>query len=224
MKVTTDACLFGAWVAKEIQSLEGKISIADIGAGTGLLSLMIAQQNPVVRLEAIEIDRESYEQANENVKQSPWSDKITLHHGDAVKLQFPSKFDVIISNPPFYENELKSEDARKNIAHHNEGLLFSRLMELIKENLVQDGHFFLLLPYKRNEEIIRFLKGNDFTANKIVLVKPTVNSNYFRILLHGSLNKNEHNETILDEIAIKNEKQEYTSSFTRLLKDYYLYL
>jgi tRNA1Val (adenine37-N6)-methyltransferase len=110
------------------------------------------------------------------------------------------------------------------ILHHNEGLLFSRLMELIKENLVQDGHFFLLLPYKRNEEIIRFLKGNDFTANKIVLVKPTVNSNYFRILLHGSLNKKEHNETILDEIVIKNEHQEYTSSFTRLLKDYYLYL
>ncbi len=225
MKVTTDSCLFGAWVAKKMAEHTGtSIQLLDIGTGTGLLSLMLAQKNTGCTIDAIEIDRNAYEQALENVMNSPWKEKIHVLHADIKLFEPRKKYDIIISNPPFYEKELKAEDENKNIAHHNAGLSFSELFEIIKRQLSPEGYFYLLLPYKRNEEIRKLVFEHRFELSQLVLVRQSVNHGYFRIMLCGRLPSEKKEETVLDEMAIKDNNDNYTPSFTSLLKDYYLYL
>src|SRR5258705_6346666 len=132
MKVTTDACLFGAWVAIEAGILESEDgSILDIGAGTGLLSLMLAQKTNV-SIDSVEIDEAAAKQARENADASPWKERIFVMPGDAKYMAYTlcKNFDIIISNPPFYENELASPDHHKNIAHHDGGLLLDELLQV----------------------------------------------------------------------------------------------
>lgn len=225
MKVTTDSCLFGAWVAKKMAEHTGtSIQLLDIGTGTGLLSLMLAQKNTGCTIDAIEIDRNAYEQALENVMNSPWKEKIHVLHADIKLFEPRKKYDIIISNPPFYEKELKAEDENKNIAHHNAGLSFSDLFEVIKRQLSPEGYFYLLLPYKRNEEVRKLVFEHRFELSQLVLVRQSVNHGYFRIMLCGRLPSEKKEETVLDEMAIKDNNDNYTPSFTSLLKDFYLYL
>ena len=171
MKVTTDACLFGAWVAKELQSrTEAETKLLDLGAGTGLLSLMIAQANPVFTIEGIEIDKECCEQSKENADRSVWKERITNHYGDAATFPYHKKYDVIVSNPPFYKNEWKSVNEKKNIAHHSQSLSLDELCSLIKRNLSGSGVFYLLLPYKRKTDIEILLKNLIFLFNVVKIV------------------------------------------------------
>ena len=225
MKVTTDGCLFGGWVSEEIKNEKLKINKSlDIGTGTGLLSLILAQKNPAITIHAIEIDKDAGKQARENIDASPWKDRIDILEGNVKDYSFPEKFDLIISNPPFYENELKSESQKKNIAHHSENLTLEELLSIIKKNLNRNGHFYLLLPTKRNEEISSFFIKNKLQISKMIFVRQSINHDYFRILLSGKHKQDELSEIELDEISICDEKQEYTKEFTELLKDYYLYL
>ena len=134
MKVTTDACLFGAWVAEEINNEELKINnCLDIGAGTGLLSLMIAQKNQETGITGVEIDEDAGKQAKENINASPWKARIDILEGDVKNHDFPEKFDLIISNPPFYENEIRSATDSKNVAHHSENLSLKELLAIRNE-------------------------------------------------------------------------------------------
>src|SRR5438874_7177882 len=104
MKVTTDACLFGAWVAGKMKNDKLKIkNVLDVGAGTGLLSLMLAQKDTLLKIDTIEIDQESYEQAKENASSSPFADRVNVIHADVKIFPFIRKYDVVMSNPPFYE-------------------------------------------------------------------------------------------------------------------------
>lgn len=231
MKVTTDSCLFGAWVAETINNSEpvrpaGGLIInncVDIGTGTGLLSLMLAQKyNGLIH--SIEIDSSAAEQAKENIDASPFAEKIQIIHVDAKEFLFEKKYDIMISNPPFYEKELKGHDDQKNIAHHNEGLLLSELLEIIKQNLKAEGTFFLLLPFKRTEEIKKLITDKELSISKMIFVRQTTEHDYFRIMISGTHYVANEIETVIDEIAIKDEKGDYTSSFNDLLKDYYLHL
>lgn len=228
MKVTTDACLFGAWVASNLKpgtkSQEPVASnLLDIGTGTGLLALMLAQEVNCP-IDAIEIDKDAFEQASGNVAASPWADRIKVIHADAKEFEFLHAYDVIMSNPPFYEKELKGDDHKKNMAHHNAGLLLPELLKIIKENLSPPGHFFLLLPFKRNEEIRKLLLEQELALEQITFVRQTVNHDYFRMMISGKLRPEIPAETIISEIAIKGSDGEYTSDFISLLKDYYLHL
>jgi len=224
MKVTTDACLFGAWVAEKVKSEKLKIkNCLDIGAGTGLLSLMLAQKCDAA-IDAIEIDEEAAAQAIENEELCSFKNQIKVVNSDIREYSFEKKYDVIISNPPFYENELKSYSSKKNTAHHSNDLSLQELMAIIKSNLSPNGRFFLLLPFKREDEIRKLLVSNDLNLLQLVLVKQSLNHGYFRIMLMGSLQDNDFIETTFDEISIWNEQQQYTEEFTELLKDYYLYL
>lgn len=228
MKVTTDGCLFGAWVAEKVKSMprgkSGGLNSLDVGGGTGLLSLMIAQKNPELQIDAIELDEEAAIQAKENALASPWKNHINVILADARSFEFPSKYDIIVSNPPFYENELKGDNKKKNLAHHNEGLLLPELLSLIRKNLNPSGQFFLLLPYKRNLEIKDLILEHEFDISEMVFVRQSVKHDYFRIMLCGNLDKHESTETIIDELSIWDEKQQYTGEFVELLRDYYLYL
>ena len=232
MKVTTDSCLFGAWTANRIKNEKpvrppgGLISnnVLDIGTGTGLLALMYAQNDPQVHIDAIETDKEAFQQASENIAASPWKDRIKTFHSDAMKFDFLSRYDVIISNPPFYENESKADDKKKNIARHNEGMLFHELITVIKKTLAQTGTFYLLLPFKRNDEIKHFFTDHEFIIEEMVFIRQSVNHGYFRIMLSGTHRSGNPVETRINEISICNDQQQYSAEFIDLLKEYYLNL
>ncbi len=226
MKVTTDGCLLGAWVSRELEIISrkpGTCNFLDIGTGTGLLAIMLAQANEAC-IDGIEIDKEAFDQATKNATASPWADRIKILHADVTKFELPVLYDAIVCNPPFYENELKGNDAKKNIAHHNEGLLLPQLLTVIKKNLKPGGLFYLLLPYKRTEEIKKLFSENGLGIQQLTFVRQSVMHNYFRIIVKGKLNQEKLIETMIDEIAIKNDNDKYTTAFATLLKDYYLHL
>jgi tRNA1Val (adenine37-N6)-methyltransferase len=225
MKVTTDACLFGAWAAEEINNEQLRINnCLDIGTGTGLLSLMLAQKNNEVLVDAIEIDKDAADQAKENAASSPWKERIDIINAEAKGFSFKAKYDLIISNPPFYENELRSGSERKNVAHHSENLTLKNVLNIIKDNLNTDGGFFLLLPYKRNEEISRLFKDHQLHVAKILFVRQSIQHDYFRIFIKGDMKTSARQETEFQEISVWDENQQYTGEFIGLLKDYYLLL
>jgi tRNA1Val (adenine37-N6)-methyltransferase len=225
MKVTTDSCLFGAWVANNIkQEGLGIQNCIDIGTGTGLLSLMLSQKNKL-SIEAIEIDEAAAKQAAENIEHSPWCNSITVQQCDIKNFYSEKKYDCIISNPPFYESDLKGSNQQKNIAHHNEGLKLPELLHIIYERLSDNGIFFLLLPYKRYAEIKEQCNARQLKISTTVLVKQTAAHPYFRIIISG--NKITAEQAAIagtEEITITDSNKEYTNQFTELLRDYYLYL
>jgi len=222
MKVTTDGCLFGAWVAKSL-SVDSQLEVFDAGTGTGLLSLMLAQKHPALKIDSVEIDKEAYRQAKENVQVAPFGGGINVIHGDLRTFIFQKKYDIIISNPPFYEKEIKSGNEKKNMAHHHAALLIEELLSIIKKIIAPKGSFYLLLPFKRNKEIQSLLKTQSLFISQLILIRQSVNHDYFRIMLKGEMTDG-HAETSIDEISIWNEQQQYTDAFRDLLKDYYLNL
>jgi len=224
MKVTTDACLFGGWIAEEDKTQKKTRKALDVGTGTGLLSMMYAQKNSEAIIDAIEIDHDAFTQASENVASSPFSARISVVHGDVKAFSFRKKYDCIVSNPPFYEKEIRSGNERKNIAHHHTGLLLEELLEIIRQHLSPLGTFYLLLPYKRNEEIKKILVEQNLFVSKIVFVKQSTKHNYFRIMIAGKLNQESKMETLIEEISICDDQQQYMEEFKELLNDYYLYL
>jgi tRNA1Val (adenine37-N6)-methyltransferase len=222
MKVTTDSCFFGAWAAEEIKNEELKIkNVLDIGTGTGLLSLMIAQKNDL-KIDAVEIDREASQQAKENVEASPWKNRIYIFNEDIRSFKPAKKYDCIISNPPFYEKELASEVQTKNIAHHSEQLTITEVLRIIKAHLSEDGIFFLMYPFKRNKEIEQLLTENELYVLRSVSLRQTTKHSPFRVVIKGTSRKEISTGTA--SMSVWDEHQQYTKSFVDLLKDYYLYL
>jgi tRNA1Val (adenine37-N6)-methyltransferase len=219
MKVCTDACLFGAYIANEIQQLPVK-NILDIGTGTGLLTLMLAQETSAA-IDAVEIDAAAFTQAKQNIEQSPWKEKIAIYNSDILKFQTNKKYDCIISNPPFFEADLKSTDEKKNFAKHDTSLTFTALLNIVDANLSADGFFAVLLPFHRSNYFEEEAVKINFHLAKKILIKQTPKHNHFRSILVFSRIKT---ATVPEELIIKNEDGNYTVEFISLLKDYYLYL
>jgi tRNA1Val (adenine37-N6)-methyltransferase len=219
MKVCTDSCLFGAWVADKIEKkIINPKTILDIGAGTGLLSLMLAQKSNAI-VNAVEIDKNSFEQTKKNFTSSPWHQRLQVFHQDIKEWKAKLKYDFIISNPPFYENDLKSNTLNKNIAKHHEKLTLKELIQCIQNNIADNGNFAILLPYHRTEYFKTIGIENGFYLQEKLIVKQTPVHSFFRgILLFSTKETNE----IYSDLSIKNEEGNYTNEFQKLLKDYYL--
>ncbi len=219
MKVCTDACLFGAYIAEEIQQ-HPVFNILDIGTGTGLLSLMLAQKTST-QIDAVEIDRQAYEQAEENIGQSKYSKSITAFHCSIADFLPDNKYDVIISNPPFFEDDLLSANEKNNSAKHNSTLTLQQLLNNIDRLLNATGFFAVLLPHHRSNYFEEEAAKLNFHLTKKNLVKQTPQHNYFRAILIFSRSKSIAQKI---ELTIKNEGGDYSEEFIELLKDYYLYL
>lgn len=221
MKVCTDSCLFGAWVADKMErKCINARNILDIGSGTGLLSLMIAQKFSGT-IDAIEINESAYLQTKENFIKSPWNARLRSIYGDVKSWNNPVKYDFIVSNPPFFENDLISPDQNKNEAKHRTSLSLKALLESIKNNLIVHGNFALLLPYHRIQYFKDLAREKYVYLSEELMIKQTPNHSYFRgILLFGT----KHTSTVSNELIIKDTHGNYTQSFQILLKDYYLNL
>lgn len=218
MKVCTDACLFGAWVAAKVHSwqLTGTKKIIDIGTGTGLLSLMLAQQTDCL-IDAIEINTDAATQANENVKTSPWNNSIRVHQANILDWKQVS-YDLIISNPPFYENDLKSTDTSRNLALHDAGLTLTSLFQQAEKLLITTGNFAVLLPAYRLSEALNLGKQCGFIAVETVKLCQTEKHSPFRVMIWFGREQSIEKEY---SILIK-DKGIYSATFVRLLRDYYL--
>lgn len=213
MKVCTDACIQGAFTAARMPAVA---KVLDIGTGTGLLSLMLAQQSAAA-IDAIELDEQAALQAAANFEASPWGDRLNVILCD-VREHVGVKYPFIITNPPFYENDLKSPSHTRNAAMHAVSLGYEELLAAISRLLSKDGSFSILLPY---EGFQRFREmASSFSLRELLLVRQTPAHDYFRAVgifgPSGDLNT--------AEIAIYDAQRKYTPEFSALLQQYYLYL
>ena len=236
MKVCTDACLFGAWVAKQ-PSLETAHSIVDIGTGTGLLSLILAQvtHKNNTKITAVEIESQAATEASSNFNLSKWSERLMLVNASiqnytanfTAAADENSPFDIIITNPPFYEGDLKSPDTNKNKAAHSTELSWTSLVENSSSLLKEEGHFFVLVPSLRAYTMQKLAEANHMYLAEEVLVYNDAKHLPFRSFLHFQKNSNTQdkgNSVFRNNIVIKNADNTYSTAFTELLKDYYLHL
>lgn len=229
MKVCTDACLFGAVVARNMQAASGKTAtgidastpnMLDIGCGTGLLSLMLAQKTNAV-IDAIEISKDAFLQARDNILSSPWKNRIQVIHADVKAYAFTKQYDLIVSNPPFYEHHLRSPEEEKNLARHDESLTYKDLIHIIYRILSPDGWFAVLIPYHQSDGVIQLAKNAGLFLHHHISVKSTPKHHYFRSICQFSIKQ--PCQVTEEELIVKKEDS-YTEEFSVLLNDYYLNL
>lgn len=215
MKLGTDAVLLGAFV----KAANAKL-ILDIGTGSGIIALMTAQKSSA-DIHAIDIDEDSFFQAKDNFNNSKWSDKFTAFNISLQKysLKTKLKYDLIVCNPPFFINSLKSIDKRKNISKHNDLLSFDDLISGTKKLLSPKGNFSIILPF--NESLIFTEKAtkNLLFANKSISIKPKTNKAVNRVIMNFSFYQT---TPLLETLTIRNNDNTYTAEYIELTKDFYL--
>ncbi len=216
MKVCTDACIQGAFTAGFVKNAP---RVLDIGTGTGLLSLMLAQQSPAA-IDALELDEAAFRQAAANFEASPWQSRLRAIHADVRDFQPGTPYAFIVTNPPFYENDLKSPDSRRNTAMHTTTLDYETLLTAIRRLLAPDGRFSVLLPYTGFQRFREMAEAAGFTLQELLEVRQTTGHGFFRSVgIFG-----EGGVTHTREMSVYDAQRQYTPGFTALLKDYYLYL
>lgn len=221
MKVTTDASVFGAWVAEQLRKQGDRpVNILDIGTGTGLLSLMLAQALPKARIIGVEIDPEAAAEATRNVQNSPWHDRIEIRRADILDDSLPHTFDHIVSNPPFYEQDLTGPDNRKNQAFHQSSLSFESWIRCLDRDLSEEGNFFVLLPDKRTEERMTLLEKKGYCVQKQVDLFHESGRPRLRVFLSG--NQGPQKPLSAEPIYIQQQEGQYSGRIRELLRDYYL--
>ena len=215
MKVGTDGVLLGSWA-----SAPECYRILDIGTGTGLIALMSAQRFSGATVEAVEIDATAASEAKENFEKSPWSDRLTLHHCRIQDFSSEEYFDLIISNPPFFENSKHSGDSAKDLARHTDQLAFTELIFAANNLMKEKGTFSVIIPAKQSEKFARLSQAQGLFCNKICRVKPTESKEPIRAMMN--FNKFKTNREEEELIIEENGRHNYSSEYIRLTEDFYL--
>lgn len=217
MKVGTDGVLLGAWA-----DITNAKTILDIGTGTGLIAIMMAQRiSSQAIIDAVEIDNNAVAQAKENIVQSPWSSCINLYHAAIQDYQpMPLKtYDMIISNPPFFLSGSKSDQASRNKARHTELLTHTDLLQAVERLLSENGQFSLILPTNEGYQFINEAREYGLCAKQIVEIKPKLDKPVERLLIELSRNNSNPAKSTL---TIQYEKRNhYTPDYIALTKDFY---
>ncbi len=215
MKVCTDSCLLGAWTAERIN---GAATVLDIGAGTGLLSLMLAQKSKA-RIECIETDHDAALQALENIAGSPWRGRVHLTEADVRTFEFKRRYDFVISNPPFYESDLHSPQEQKNKARHETSLSLEELIRALHSCLDPLGSFSILLPFHRSDYFENLALNNGFFLRERWIIRQTPKHDPFRSICLFSYEK--QNTVIGQDMYIKDQSGKYSTEFKLLMNDFY---
>ncbi|SHM63262.1 tRNA1Val (adenine37-N6)-methyltransferase [Chitinophaga jiangningensis] len=221
MKVCTDACIQGAFTAQYLVHHGVAVKrILDIGTGTGLLSLMLAQVHPAA-ITAVELDPGAALQARENFNASPWQERLDVQEVDVRQLPVSEKFDFIISNPPFYESALKSGHQQKDKAMHATSLGYSELLEAIGMHLKPGASFSILLPYVEFQAFRALAASKGYHLHQLLQVRQSMKHGYFRAV---GIFSAAARETSITDMDIRDMENQYTPAFIALLKAYYLKL
>lgn len=219
-KVGTDSVLLGAWA--DIPS--NCKNILDVGTGSGLLALMLAQRTLYdTHIHAIDIDEQAIKQAQLNFNNSEWTNRLTLQHTSLQAFTSQSKFDLIISNPPYFENALKSNNNQRNIARHTDSLSLQELFTWSANLLNEEGILSIIIPFQQLD-IAQSLAANYLLVPvKTTKVKGNKNANYKRALISFCFQKEQQNfKAITDELLIEVSRNVYTDDYKELTKDFYL--
>ena len=218
MKIGTDGVLLGAWSPFN----NNTYNILDIGAGTGLIALMLAQRSHAEHIDAIEIDDDAYEQCVENFEESPWGDRLFCYHAgldEFVEEMEDEEYDLIVSNPPFYSENYSSGNEQRDKARFTESMPFEELIEAAALLLSENGIFAVIIPFKEEEKFKAIAAEQGLFPAKILRVKGTPETEIKRSLLAFT---RQHAETVVDELIIETVRHQYTSEYTALTKDFYL--
>jgi tRNA1Val (adenine37-N6)-methyltransferase len=218
MKVGTDGVLLGAWTPIQHRPF----SVLDIGSGTGILALMLGQRSTAEQIDAIEIDEEAFEQCVENFENSPWSDRLYCYHAglDEFMEEPEDEYDLIVSNPPFYSEDYKTESEQRDLARFQDALPFEDLIEAASVLLSENGIFSVIIPHKEETKFIGLAKECNLFPFKITRVKGTPTAEIKRSLLAFSFA--EKTNFPIDELIIETARHQYTEDYIALTKEFYL--
>ncbi|MHC0444143.1 tRNA1(Val) (adenine(37)-N6)-methyltransferase [Flavobacterium sp. 3-218] len=218
MKVGTDGVLLGAWTPIS----HHPFSVLDIGAGTGIIALMIAQRSSAEQIDALEIDEDAYEQAVENFESSPWGDRLFCFHAglDEFIEEPEDEYDLIVSNPPFYAEDYKTENEQRDLARFQDAMPFEEIVEAADLLLSENGILAIIIPFKEEEKFISLAKEAELYPIKITRVKGTPTSEIKRSLL--AFSRNEISEIEVNELVIEIDRHVYTPQYIELTKEFYL--
>ncbi len=212
LKVTTDACVLGA-----ISETENPNTILDIGTGTGLIALMLAQKYPNSKIKAVEIQKTIFHQAKSNVSESIYHKQIEVLHGDIKNLAFEHQFDLIVCNPPYFKNHLAAKNQAKQIALHNDFLSFEDLYFAALKHLENDGLFYVIYPLS---EFLKFknIAHNLYLQTEVIIYnKP---NQIHRVV--GFFSKNSNVKCFQKSMLLHTSDNTRTKEFAELMFDYYL--
>ena len=220
MKVGTDAVLLGAWCSLE----NYPDSILDVGSGTGIIALMLAQRCDAMTIDAIEIDENAHEQCVENFELSDWADRLFCYNASfeefvAEMSAEEEKYDVIISNPPFYADAFETEDNARNKARFTSSLTFEDLIIGASKLLSSSGEFSVIIPFKEEQKFAELAKQHSLFLNKVCRVKGNATSEIKRSLMTFSFQEKTIEESAL---VIEISRHQYTKEYISLTKDFYL--
>jgi len=216
MKVGTDGVLLGAWVQPGNSQ-----RILDIGTGTGLISLMMAQRSDAV-IDAIDIDEHATRQADENFGLSPWSGRLHAVHRSLQEFSShtPDRYDLIVSNPPYFMGAHPAPSEARNIARHmDDALSIEELAMCVKKLLKPDGRFCVILPYMEGMKFLEFAESIGLYASHLTKVKTKIEKQEKRLMMEFTLTRNKLEE---DELVIQEEDMTYTQQYIDLTSEYYM--
>ena len=227
MKIGTDGVLLGAWTPIE----NNPFSILDIGTGTGIIALMLAQRSSASQIDALEIDEDAYEQATDNFENSPWNDRLFCFHAgldefveepedDPSNSELAQQYDLIVSNPPFYSEDYKSSNDQRDLARFQDAMPFEDLIEAAALLLSENGIFTVIIPFKEEENFLALATAYELYPLKITRVKGTPTTEIKRSLL--AFSRNHTTNFAIDELIIETARHIYTQEYIALTKDFYL--
>ncbi|MFD1161061.1 tRNA1(Val) (adenine(37)-N6)-methyltransferase [Hwangdonia seohaensis] len=217
MKIGTDSVLLGTWCSLK----NNPFSVLDIGAGTGVISLMLAQRSNAELIDAIEIDDNAYEQCVDNFEASPWGDRLFCYHAslEAFTEEIEDKYDVIVSNPPFYSEDYKTEKKARDLARFTDAMPFEHLVDSVSKLLSEHGTFSVIIPFKEESKLIELASRAHLFPNNLLHVKGHPNSEIKRSLIEFSFRES---AIKTDALIIETERHQYTKEYINLTKDFYI--
>ena len=221
MKIGTDGVLLGAWSSLE----HNPDSILDIGTGTGLIALMLAQRSDADLIDALEIEENAYEQSVENFEKSDWGDRLFCYHSAfdefVEEMQDEEKYDLIISNPPFFSEDYKTGNDNRDKARFADALPLTELIEGASLLLSETGHFDIIIPHSEENKALEIAKSYNLYPYKLTRVKGTESSPIKRSLISFGF---EESKLKTSELILEISRHNYTEEFQEMVKDFYLNL
>ncbi|GGG96285.1 tRNA1(Val) (adenine(37)-N6)-methyltransferase [Polaribacter pacificus] len=220
MKIGTDAVLLGSWVSLDAYP----DTILDIGTGTGVIALMLAQRSDAMTIDAVELEEEAYEEAVENFEQSDWADRLFCYHANFTEFseelaEEEESYDLIVSNPPFYTADYETDNSARNQARFTSALSFDQLLKGAAQLLSADGIFSVVIPAAEEAQFTQLALIYQLHLNKVCRVKGNYTSEVKRSLMSFSFTAT---ELVEQELVIEKERHNYTEDYIELTKDFYL--